>query len=235
MREQGSGNRDQGTVSRDNSNRTPHSPNPSIPGVNVQNGIAMTGGTTALYRQVLTLFCKDAEERMLLLQAVPDADTLPSFITQVHALKSAASSIGAEEFSAEAARLEAAGKSGDLAFVQENSAGFTGRLAELAKNIRAALEIYDGEFCEVKVPSCPAKPDSTSLISHSPLFNELAGALESRNAAEIDRLLENIKKLFLKKPPDLKSRESLEQISDHVLMAEYENALKIAREISRQT
>jgi HPt (histidine-containing phosphotransfer) domain-containing protein len=100
----------------------------------------MSGGTEAIYRQVLSLFCEDAEERLPLLQILPDLVTLPAFVPQLHALKGQSASIGATELSARAAKLEAAGKVGDLAFIQENLYGFADQLTELVKNINGALE-----------------------------------------------------------------------------------------------
>jgi len=91
-----------------------------IPGVDIQKGIAMTGGTVAAYTQVLSMFSKDAEYRMPFLQALPKADSVSAFVTQVHALKSASASIGAAELSAQAAALEAAGKAGDMVFINKN-------------------------------------------------------------------------------------------------------------------
>jgi CheY-like chemotaxis protein/HPt (histidine-containing phosphotransfer) domain-containing protein len=115
---------------------------PDIPGIDTAQGIAMTGGTEEGYRTVLYFFRKDVVERLPLLQAAPgtDTDNLPEFITQVHALEGAAVSVGAAQMAAQAEKLEAAGRAGDLVFIRENLGNFTESLAELAKNIRAALE-----------------------------------------------------------------------------------------------
>ena len=112
----------------------------NIPCVDTEKGIDMTGGTEEGYRIVLSFFHKDIEKRLPLLQSAPEADNLLEFITQVHALKSAAASVGAAQASAQAAALEAAGKAGDLVFVQKNLGSFAESLTELAKNIRTVLE-----------------------------------------------------------------------------------------------
>jgi len=125
---------------------TPNSPPPiptpslpDIPGVDTAKGIAMTGGTITAYRKVLSLFCKDVEQRLPLLQNAPEADALPAFVTQVHSLKSASASIGAQEVSSMAAGLEAIGKAGDAAFIRESLPDFVKQLEELTKNIRVSL------------------------------------------------------------------------------------------------
>jgi signal transduction histidine kinase/HPt (histidine-containing phosphotransfer) domain-containing protein/ActR/RegA family two-component response regulator len=199
-----------------------YSPLPAIPGVDTAKGIAMTGGTLAAYKQVLSLFCKDAEERLPLLQKTPEADTLSAFITHVHALKSASASLGAEEISAEATELEAASKAADMAFVHKQLPAFARQLVELVKNIRTVL---------------PADEEITPAASNRgaypgayiPIFRELAEALKSQNASEIERILEELNQ----KPLDAKTKEMIEKISDDVLITEFDNAIKTVDEVLR--
>jgi signal transduction histidine kinase/CheY-like chemotaxis protein len=183
-----------------------------IPGVNIAEGITLTGGTEVFYRRVLALFQKDALERLPQLQTVPEADVMNSFITHVHSIKSASASIGAAGLSEQAAALEAAAKSGDLIYIKDNLSGFTVHLTELVENISAALEPN----------SRPPAPASQLLSPHSSLLTELQTALKSKNAAEIDRILNELKQKQL----DPKIMETLEKISDDVLMAEFDNAMK---------
>jgi len=187
-----------------------------IPGVDMARGIAMTGGKEVFYRRVLDLYQKDAMERLPKLQAVPEADAMNNFITHVHSLKSASGSIGAAGLSAEAAALEAASKSGDLAFIKDNLPNFTKHLTELAENIRAALESAQ-----------VSRPGSSSLTAHRPLLIALQEALKSQNTVEIDRILEELNQ----KQPDPGTREILEKISDDVLMTEFGDALKNIEEL----
>jgi signal transduction histidine kinase/CheY-like chemotaxis protein len=113
----------------------------TIPGVDTAKGVSLTGGTLAAYRQVLSLFCKDAEDRIPILQKTAESeDTLPAFVTHVHSLKSASASIGAQNISAQAAGLEAVGRAGDAAFIRESLPDFLNQLEELVKRISAALE-----------------------------------------------------------------------------------------------
>jgi len=185
-----------------------------IPGVDIQKGIAMTGGTLDTYRQVLSIFCGDAEKRLPLLQTLPEADALPAFVTQVHALKSASASIGAAELSERAAALEAAGKAGDMAFIQDNLAIFAESLSELIKNICLSLE-------QDASSSFPL-PHSPLPIPHS-LFNKLAETLKSQNASEVDRILDELNQKSL----DSNTRETVDRISDEVLLAEYNKAAEV--------
>jgi len=122
---------------------------PPINGINTVKGIALTGGTAEGYRQVLSMFRKDAEERIqkfrYFLYESSSGGKFPekhlaSFITQIQALKSASATIGASETSDKAARLEAAGRNKELSFVQDNLPDFVEHLTALTKSIRTALK-----------------------------------------------------------------------------------------------
>jgi len=124
---------------RNSNNDSPIPFLPAIPNVDTAKGIALLRGRLDTYKKVLSMFCKDVDERLPQLQIMPEADTLPAFIIQVHSLKSVTASIGAQEVSSNAAGLEAAGKAADMAFIREHLPDFTVQLAELEKNIRAAI------------------------------------------------------------------------------------------------
>ena len=112
----------------------------TIPGVDISRGIALTGGTTAIYKKVLALFCKDVEERLPMLRKTPEADTLPALVIHIHSLKSAAAAIGAHDVSDHAAGLEAIGKAGELGFIRESLPDFVDQLVGLVKDISAAIK-----------------------------------------------------------------------------------------------
>jgi HPt (histidine-containing phosphotransfer) domain-containing protein len=216
---------------------------PPIQGIDTAKGIAMTGGTADGYRQVLSMFRKDTEERLQRLRfflyesmnsgKFPEKH-LVSFITQIYALKSASAAIGAAKIYDEAARLETAGNNSDLSFIQDNLPDFTEHLTELVKNIRSALEpIPDksgghGFLSHVFGRKKTDKPLSSKGDSpgYFPLFEKLAKALGSKNVTDIDLTLEELNKM----PLDPKVKEILEQISDQVLMTEFESAIKTIKE-----
>ncbi len=179
----------------------------NIPGVDIKKGIALTGGTMAQYRKVLSMFCKDAKERLVLLQSVPNTDTLRTFIIHVHSLKSASATLGAMEVSLYAAALEEAGKSGNMPFINEKLPVFVKHLTELVENIRDAIN--------------KTAPETSASFAPSLLFN-LSTALEKQNASEINRILKELSQ----KPLDSKTTEVIEKINTDIIMAEYGNAIK---------
>jgi CheY-like chemotaxis protein len=184
-----------------------------IKAVDSDKGLVMTGGTVEGYRKVLTRFYKDALEQLSLLKDLPDAQGLPAFTTRTHALKSAAATIGAADLAAEAARMEAAGKAGDRAAIQEGLPGFTERLAALAEGIRQALE--------TAFPAVPEE-EAPGGLELSSLLRELAEALRTEKLAAIDDILEELNR----KPLDGKAHAALDSVSDDVLLAEYGSALE---------
>jgi HPt (histidine-containing phosphotransfer) domain-containing protein len=218
---------------------------PSIHGVDTSKGIAMTGGTAEGYRQVLSMFRKDADERLQKLRffiyeglsagkgKFPEKH-LSTFITQVHALKSASATIGAAEVSGEAARLDAAAKNKELAFLYDNLPNFVELLAELVKNTRTAIESMPGEnisksggmgfFKQMFAKQKPEKPapSKTGSEEYISVFHKLKNAIASQNHSEIDQILDDLKQ----KPLDTKTKEILEHVSDEVLMTEFDRAVK---------
>jgi signal transduction histidine kinase/HPt (histidine-containing phosphotransfer) domain-containing protein len=189
----------------------------SIPGLDTAKGIAATGGALAGYKQVLAIFCQDAEDRLPLLAAPPEQTALPLFTTQVHALKSVAASIGAAELAAEAAALEAAGKAGDMAAIQAALPEFYARLKRTADAIEAALD-------------ASGVMEAENQSAHQPLaaefrrqFETLQHALEHKDLVVVDRLLAKLETT----ETDAETRKTIEQISNAVLMTEFETALTI--------
>jgi signal transduction histidine kinase/DNA-binding NarL/FixJ family response regulator/HPt (histidine-containing phosphotransfer) domain-containing protein len=205
---------------------------PEIAGVDTAAGIAATGGTVSGYRKVLSMFRKDAEERLAFLKNFNAAagleDTgknLSMFVTQVHALKGASATLGAAEVSAEAARLEAAGKAKDAAAIREALPGFIERLAALVKGIETTLTdgIENGKGIIEN-----GKPENLNF--QLSIFNSLAVALEARDFENIDRLLAQLEQEKF----DAETAEKVEAVSDAVLMAEYEKALEIVKKLTKK-
>jgi signal transduction histidine kinase/HPt (histidine-containing phosphotransfer) domain-containing protein/AmiR/NasT family two-component response regulator len=182
----------------------------SIPGLDITMGINMTGGTIEGYRRVLASFCKDAAERLLKLAAVPAEGDLSAFVIHVHALKSAAATIGAPALSGEAAELEAAGKSGDMAVITEKLPAFYGHLKDTREKINAALA------GGAQAPSS----GSANNDGVSGLFLELKAAVEAKDIEAIDRITAELTGKGL----DKETRETLDAISDLLLVSKFKAA-----------
>jgi signal transduction histidine kinase/DNA-binding response OmpR family regulator len=198
-------------------NDTPQSVHFEIDGVDTKCGLAMTGGSEANYREVLALFCKDAALRLEILRNTPSESSLPLFITQVHALKSALGSIGAA-LSKEAALLEDAGRRGDMAAINENLSAFREALTDLMERIHAALRDNDEA-------STGNSEDITPL--NRPLLYRLKAALEAEDIGTVDGVLNELGKAQL----STGIKEAISVISDYVLLSELREAVGVLNDI----
>jgi CheY-like chemotaxis protein len=187
-----------------------------IEGADVKRGIAMTGGTESGYIDVLALFCRDAEERLSILENTPDENALPLFITQVHALKSASASIGASAVSGEAEFLEGAGHRGDMAAIGERLDGFRESVSALVTRIRAALPPEQtGETAN--------GAELLDFDFYKELLPQLKEALEAEDVGAADTILEELSAM----PLDAEIKKSLSEVSDYMLLAEFKEAAGI--------
>ena len=82
-----------------------------VPGLNVKDGVANCGDAES-YLDALTVFAQSIDTAASELEKYFDASDWKNFTTKVHALKSSARVIGANELSDRARRLEDAGNSG---------------------------------------------------------------------------------------------------------------------------
>jgi CheY-like chemotaxis protein len=191
-----------------------------IDGIDTARGLAMTGGTDAGYRKVLASFRKDALDRLPLLERVPGEPELSLFTINVHALKSAAATIGAASVSQEAAELEAAGKAGDMARITERLPRFYRDLQNMAGQIERALQ----EGMPGEAEGGTGSAGNAGSGSCAPLFTGLAEALKQEDMGAIQRILGELES----KPLDPETKEIISRISNAVLMAEFEDATKAA-------
>jgi signal transduction histidine kinase/CheY-like chemotaxis protein len=188
-----------------------------IPGLDTPKGINMTGGTEAGYRKVLAQFYKDAGERRAVFTEVPAEGDLSAFVIHAHALKSAAGVIGAGALSAEAAALESAGKAGDTAALAEKLPGFYEHLSRIIDGIGKALDEKEGARSGGNGAGSPA----------GTLLSFLKAALDTKNMKEIDRTLAELEKL----PLDAKDRNAVNEVSDKVLMGDYQEAVETVNSV----
>jgi CheY-like chemotaxis protein len=187
-----------------------------IAGMDTARGILMTGGSVDGYRQVLTSFCQETRKRLDLFRKGIDSPELPleQFTIAVHAIKSASASIGAATESAEAARLEQAGKNGDMDFIRETLPAFCEHLGELEERIRTAIGFSDDEQEAGEGEILPA---DTELL---PLLREFRAALKRSDIDDIDRILAR----FTRRVKDSRLKKIFETISDLVLTGDYDKA-----------
>ncbi|MDR0858140.1 MAG: response regulator [Oscillospiraceae bacterium] len=178
-----------------------------IEGIETKRGLLMTGGTEARYLEVLELFCRDADKRLEILRNTPDEDNLPIFVTQVHALKSASSNIGAVALSEMAQSLEDAGNSGDTAVIEKNLGAFRETLLSLLAKIRLVLPQEDNNGENPNI-------DKEALI-------RLKETIAAKNYKEADKILDAVISAA-----DNTAKKLLSDISEYLLTSEFNAAIE---------
>jgi CheY-like chemotaxis protein len=115
-----------------------------IPGVDKERIVKIYGDKIKIYLNVLRSYLSvvpDALEKM----SHVTAETLPTYVTSVHGVKSVSDSIGAEEARKMALELELLGKAGDLSGVLAKNGALIQYVKELMVNIQNWLAKTDAK------------------------------------------------------------------------------------------
>jgi signal transduction histidine kinase/CheY-like chemotaxis protein len=182
-----------------------------VEGLNIKQGIILAGGSPELYRNILTLYCRDVAERMDILSEIPRPEKIRDFTTHVHALKSASANIGAEGIRDRAAELETAAKSGDILFIERHLTEFITDLNALIAYIQTVL-----------YPSGKTLREDAFILTASDreALTRLRKVLEAEEIRPIETVLQNIKTGNFS--PVI--QQILDNISGNILVSEFEEA-----------
>jgi signal transduction histidine kinase/CheY-like chemotaxis protein/HPt (histidine-containing phosphotransfer) domain-containing protein len=191
----------------------------AIDGVDIQRGIAMTGGSEKGYRNILAVLGTDIRNRIPdfeKLAGIPEnfplaPEEFSTFTVQIHAIKSALASIGAFGLSKAAANLEAAGRDADRRFITEKLPAFIRNLQTLAERIEAACRPEE-------TPREAGGRDITHLL---PMLEELRQALLLYDIGRLNLLMNRLK------AEGLPIRTEADRISELVLLGDYEDAAEL--------
>ncbi|MDR1659946.1 MAG: Hpt domain-containing protein [Desulfovibrio sp.] len=127
----------------------------------------------------------------------------------VHALKSAAANIGANELSQSAAFLERAGREAGLSVIRDKLPSFRKELAALMTQIgEFARPEHSGDGAE------PIPPEMREALTH------LLEALKAKDFDEVDALLACLQAL----PLTGKIRAAVSELADLILIADFGRA-----------
>ena len=118
---------------------TPLSHDIKVTGVDINKGVAMAGGTLASYLDTLAVFHRDLDKKIRELGECLKTDNLDLYMIHVHALKSAAANVGAEDISKTAGELEIASRQKDVGFINRRSGQFLADLKTLLSSIAGML------------------------------------------------------------------------------------------------
>ena len=186
-------------------------PDFQMEGVDVSIGMSMAGGAIENYLEILSVFYRDGKSKIKELEECVENNDISLYAIYVHALKSALASIGAVALSKTAKELEFAGKVEDIEFIKENNPQFLKELDLLLTGIGHAIN-----------KELAAEND----VSQKEFITELSAlkeALEEMDSISTDKIINKLHD----KLKSSKSADKIEQISTHVLLCEYDEAMSI--------
>ncbi|MCR4896472.1 MAG: DegV family EDD domain-containing protein [Lachnospiraceae bacterium] len=149
-----------------------------------QTAIASSGSEDAL-RSVLRIFHDSVPAKSEELNGYYRGEDWENYTIKIHALKSSARLIGATALSEEAAKLEAAGKEGNVDYIRAGHEGFMQRYAALGEQLTEAL--FSGE----KAAEEPAKPLADAFLMKS-VYEGLKEAAEAMDGGTIEEILKEM-------------------------------------------
>jgi len=182
-----------------------------IDGLDVRQGIFLSGGTIESFLGTLAIFRKDGFEKIGDLRACLESGNVKLYTVHVHALKSASANIGAVELSEFAKALEAAGDREDLGYIKANTPAFIAALEVILDRISAVLAMYR------ESGAGNASRDKEQLIRE---LVKLKNAIENLDAGAMNESVEALQ--------DITQNDDIagiiESISGKILVAEYDEA-----------
>lgn len=112
--------------------------------LNCESGYVYCGGEES-YRDILSIYANKGEKNYEPLQAFFDEEDWNNYIITIHGVKSSMKSIGADELSELARRLEMAGKDGDFDYIRANHAKAYDMLKSLILDLMKRFQVAQEE------------------------------------------------------------------------------------------
>ncbi|MDR0356510.1 MAG: response regulator [Deltaproteobacteria bacterium] len=203
---------------------------PSVPNLNTNAGLANSAGKIDNYLRLLKVFVKDALSIGPDLTKRLENDDLTNYVIQIHALKSAAASIGAQSLSDLAKELEQAGKANDLSFVKDETPRFVAALSDMVASVEKLLADRLSATGKDRLSSTEKKGDEEDEGDAELLDPEVADKLEALKQAfsdvdvgAVSSFIEQLREVAKNK----KTAEALEEIHNCFLEVEYEEAVEV--------
>jgi signal transduction histidine kinase/CheY-like chemotaxis protein len=194
----------------------------SIGGIDVKTGLSMTGGTMDFYIESLRSYMKDGREKIDQIGKVLRNGDMALYTTYVHALKSASASIGAVDLSESAKKLEKAGETRDMDYINANNESFINSLKSILANIAAALESRDSK--NGGIPDGGFSED---------LKNDLAALREALDLMDIQKSDRLIKQITSRKWGE-GIKERIQELSQFVLFSDFDEAIELIDDLLKK-
>ncbi len=170
-----------------------------IQGLDTAHGIALIGGDIADYKDVLVSFCNDGILKLTTIKSALDKGDKQTYRIEVHAIKSAAASIGAKELSEQAKHLESAAIKDDMPYIMQNTDEFLSCYKQVLDNIMQCIKPEENSEQKGKGDIAVLKENLSHLeaaldmLDIDSIENTLNSCTQFTYTAKINELLSNIK------------------------------------------
>jgi len=187
-----------------------------IDGVDVEKGLAISGGKGTHYVRTITMFYEDGFDKIKEIRNCMEIGDMHLYATHVHGLKSAAASIGAASVSEEARALEAAWKENNQIYINEHNGKFLMNLEALLHNIGKLLDDIEA----MKKKTGGGYVDTEMLKTE---LSRLKTAMENFDSETIDGATNTL----IEYEQAEHFGEQIKSILQNVLIGEYDDALNL--------
>ncbi|MDR0330697.1 MAG: response regulator [Chitinispirillales bacterium] len=189
-----------------------------IDGVDVSKGLSTMRGRVESYLHVLGVFYKDGQDKINEINKSLSDNDLRLYTTYVHALKSASANIGATRVSEAAKSLEAAGKEGNSAFINEHTPKLIYDLKILLVNI--------GNFLRTKAPRMQGGGGGNGAIDINALRNVLTKLKNAISTVTIANIRSSVKELQpFASIPNTQIAQDVDSVLQCTLRGRYDEAI----------
>jgi HPt (histidine-containing phosphotransfer) domain-containing protein len=183
------------------------------------------------YLDLLDIFYTDGKMKVLYLERLIQNEDYDNYRIEVHALKSAAMNIGAEDLSAKAKRQEEAAKKYDVEFIHEEFHDFLTDYRNLLSDIEGVLKKKKhGIFAESR-HSHMQKPQP--MLEETEVQEKIREALKALEEFRSNEAASGIEELLAHELPD-NIREPLVEVKGLIKLYEDDKAEDVLRELLKE-
>ncbi|MDR1180254.1 MAG: response regulator [Spirochaetales bacterium] len=183
-----------------------------ISGIDTEAGLVNVNNSLDVYMDILGEFCRNAADIRTQIEQARNENSMPLYISSMHALKGMSWSIGALELGDAAEQMEKAAKAADLETLQQKTSDLLRDIAALTSNIHTAT-------ASAQTGGAPPEQTDISILR----LDDLRQAIASMDIDSVNKMLIE----YLSIPMDRNTKDNIDKIEQHILMFEYDHALEI--------
>ena len=204
-------------------------------GVNTDAGIQYCRGDSAFYISLLAGFISSADEKHDEISRYYDGEDWKNFQIRVHALKSAARTVGLDVISSQAESLENAAKKADISFIKENTETLLSLLKEMSEKLKPVLissAPHESEAMSAKEPETP--PPSTAKEDRSEWVEKLSELKASLDTLEGEKAESIIHEMESQTFNGKTGAELFKDVRAHIQNFDYELAAQLVEKMAQE-